>query len=55
MGVEQKREERMQRFYKGGQAGSRGGCLKNEGAGTPVQTMHYSTFPIQAQPEMVQE
>ena len=26
-------------FKKGGQAGSRGGCLKKVGAGTPLQTM----------------
>ena len=25
-----------QRFLKGGQAGSRGGCLKKGGAGTPL-------------------
>ena len=35
MGVEQKRGEGKQRFKKGGQAGSRGGCLKN-GAWKPL-------------------
>ena len=35
-GVEQKRREGNK---KGGQAGSRGGCLKKGEAGTPLKTM----------------
>ena len=41
-GVEQKRGQATQKFKKvgGGQAGSRGGCLKKGGgAGTPLWTM----------------
>ena len=37
--MEQQRGEGKQRFKKrgGGQAWSRGGCLKKEGAGTPYE------------------
>ena len=36
-GAEKKGRET--RFYKGGQAGPRDGCLKKGGAATPLQTM----------------
>ena len=42
---EQKRAEGKQIFSKGGQAGSKGGCLKKGGgggAGTPLRTMEFA-------------
>ena len=40
-----KREERGKKhFKKGGQAGSRGGCLKKGGAGTHLRTMPLDRF-----------
>ena len=37
--MEQKRGERKDFKKGGGQAGSRSGCLKKGGAGTPLRTM----------------
>ena len=37
-----RRVEGTQKFLKGGQAGSRGGCLKKGWAGNPLQTMTHS-------------
>ena len=48
--MERKRREGNKDFKKGGQAGSRGGCLKGAGTGTPLRTMYsvwkteYSAF-----------
>ena len=40
-GVEQNRGEETKRLNKrGGQVGSRDGCLEKKGAGTPLQTMN---------------
>ena len=43
--MEQKRGGGNKDFKKGGQAGSRGGCLKKRGGGTPLRTMNL-TNPV---------